>query len=92
VPAPCPPRVCSSTGMSISRTLLALATCALFSGGCNYFEPRWVLWAWVTGVWVPINEYRTLEEGNRFLTLGTTPTSQRCMPFGQVPTQAPPPR
>jgi hypothetical protein len=72
------------------KPLLVALALALAAAGCNYFEARWVLWAWVTGVWVPINEYRTLEECNRYVTMGAVPTSQRCMPFGQVPTQPPP--
>jgi hypothetical protein len=76
-----------------SRLAIVLAIAALLTGGCDYIAPpRWVLWAWVTGVWVPINEYRTLKECNRYVAMGAVPTSQRCTPFGQVPTQPPPPR
>ena len=86
----------SSPGMSLRRSFLALATCALFAGGCNYFESRWVLWWWVGngGYWMAMNEFRTLEDCNRILVSGPSEgkTPQRCIPFGQVPTQPPSPQ
>jgi hypothetical protein len=70
---------------------LALTSAAiLVNSGCDNLSPapRWVLCSYVTGVWVPINEYRTLVECNQFTSAVTSP--QRCMPFGVVPTQPPP--
>ena len=40
---------------------------ALLLVGCNYFDPRSVLWGWAGGTWVALNEYRNLEECNRAL-------------------------
>jgi hypothetical protein len=78
---------------------LALIASALLLVGCNYFEPRGVLWSWAGGTWVPLNEYRNLEECYRALGgmiglpdshrwIGLLDT-HRCMPVGQVPTERP---
>ena len=69
---------------------LALIGAALLVGtACNFTESRWVLWGWTpVGGWVPINEYRTLDECNRFIR---GPEPWRCMPFGAVPTDTPSP-
>ena len=69
---------------------LALIASALLLVGCNYFEPRGVLWSWAGGTWVPLNEYRNLEQCYRALggMIGL-PDSHRCMPVGQVPTERP---
>jgi len=61
---------------------------ALLAAACNFMESRWVLWGWTpVGGWVPINEYRTLDECNRFIR----GPEWRCMPFGAVPTDTPSP-
>jgi hypothetical protein len=64
----------------------------LVATACNATESRWVLWGYtIAGGWVPINEHRSLDECNRFLGL-VLPQPHRCMPFGAVPIDPPPPR
>jgi hypothetical protein len=77
----------SSPGMSFRRTLLALATAGLLAGGCDYVYPaRWVLWWSVGGgAWVPMHEFRTLQQCNQALTHEPSNAQQRCLPYGQVP-------